>query len=380
MDTYFATPQRSDNAELHRQIEDATHNPVVDGIMCMAGGLIAVLNQNRQILTVNHRMLETLGVRNPDKVTGLRPGEALGCIYADETPAGCGTSAHCVTCGAAIAIVSTLGTQGPVDTTCSITIEKQGEQVDLFFNIHASTFKMEKERFVLIFLQDITRHQQQASLERAFFHDIKNTIMGLLNASEILAVAPGHDTVEMAQHIVNLSKRLSKEVELQRHLKNKEDADIGICHESLQVDAFLKEMQKAVSHHPSRKSNRLKITNGAPGMVIKTDLSLLMRVLANMLINAFEADESDHDVVLNVDAQGDEVVFSVWNHKHISPSVSRRIFQRNFSTKNELGRGLGTYSMKLIGEQLLGGRVYFQSARKEGTRFFLSLPIESQCR
>lgn len=69
-------------------------------------------------------MLETLGGSTPNEVTGLRPGEAIGCIYANETLSGCGTSAHCVTCGAAIAIVSTLGTQGAVDNTCSITIEK----------------------------------------------------------------------------------------------------------------------------------------------------------------------------------------------------------------------------------------------------------------
>jgi K+-sensing histidine kinase KdpD len=378
VDTYFATPQRSDNEELLRQIDAATNNPIVDGIMCLVGGLIAVLNQNRQIVTANHRMLEALGVSHPSEITGLRPGEVLGCIYADETPSGCGTSAHCVTCGAAVAIVATLGTQGPVDNTCSITIEKQGQQFDLFFNIHASTFKLGKERFVLIFLQDMTRQQQQAALERAFFHDIKNTIMGLLNASEILSRAPSHETAEMVDHIFHLSKRLSKEVELQRHLKNKEDVVFGISHESFQVDAFLKEMQKAVSHHPSKKSNRLKITNSTPGIVLKTDLSLLMRVMANMLINAFEADESDQEVLLNVNAQGDEVVFSVWNHTQIHPSIRRRIFQRNFSTKNELGRGLGTYSMKLIGEQLLGGRVYFESEHEKGTRFYLALPIDNK--
>jgi K+-sensing histidine kinase KdpD len=378
VETYFATPQRSDRKELLRQIEDAAHNPIIDGIMCLAGGLIAVLNQNRQIVAVNHRMLEALGVSNSNEVLGLRPGEALDCIYADETPVGCGTSTHCMTCGVAIAIVSTLGTQGPVDNTCSITVEKQGRKVDMFFKIHTATFKIENERFVLIFLHDITQQQQQAALERAFFHDINYTIMGLLNASEILCQAPHHETEETALHIVNLSKRLSTEVELQRHLKNQEDAEIKICHESFQVDAFLKEMQKAVSHHPSRKSKRLKIMNGAPGMVINTDLSLLMRVLANMLINAFEADDSDREVLLNVDTQGGKIVFSVWNHKHINVSVRRRIFQRNFSTKNELGRGLGTYLMKLIGEQLLGGRVYFDSDRQKGTRFYLALPIDAQ--
>jgi sensor histidine kinase regulating citrate/malate metabolism len=69
------------------------------------------------------------------------------------------------------------------------------------------------------------------------------------------------------------------------------------------------------------------------------------------------------------------VVFSVWNAEVISPPIASRIFQRNFSTKEEPGRGLGTFSMKLIGEQLLGGRVYFESTSTSGTTFFLRLPI-----
>lgn len=44
VETFFATPQRSDKNELLRQIDDATNNPIVDGVMYMAGGLIAVLN------------------------------------------------------------------------------------------------------------------------------------------------------------------------------------------------------------------------------------------------------------------------------------------------------------------------------------------------
>ncbi|MGD9188216.1 MAG: ATP-binding protein, partial [Desulfobacteraceae bacterium] len=71
---------------------------------------------------------------------------------------------------------------------------------------------------------------------------------------------------------------------------------------------------------------------------------------------------------------------SVWNSQPIAPSITRRIFQRNFSTKNESGRGLGTYSMKLIGEQLLGGRVYFETSKQAGTSFFIELPARGPSR
>ena len=51
-----------------------------------------------------------------------------------------------------------------------------------------------------------------------------------------------------------------------------------------------------------------------------------------------------------------------------------RIFQRYYSTKGEPGRGLGTYSMKLFGEQYLGGEVRFDTSESEGTVFSLRLP------
>jgi sensor histidine kinase regulating citrate/malate metabolism len=51
------------------------------------------------------------------------------------------------------------------------------------------------------------------------------------------------------------------------------------------------------------------------------------------------------------------------------------MFQRNFSTKDGMGRGLGTYSMKFLGEEILGGRVSFTSDPENGTTFSLRLAV-----
>ncbi|MCG8333275.1 MAG: ATP-binding protein, partial [Proteobacteria bacterium] len=37
------------------------------------------------------------------------------------------------------------------------------------------------------------------------------------------------------------------------------------------------------------------------------------------------------------------------------------------------GRGLGTYSMKLLGEEFLGGKVAFSSTEEKGTEFTITL-------
>ncbi|MFA7348153.1 MAG: ATP-binding protein, partial [Desulfurivibrionaceae bacterium] len=54
-------------------------------------------------------------------------------------------------------------------------------------------------------------------------------------------------------------------------------------------------------------------------------------------------------------------------------NVQLQIFQRSFSTKGT-GRGLGTYSIKLLGERYLKGRVSFTSTPEKGTTFRFRCP------
>jgi signal transduction histidine kinase len=53
--------------------------------------------------------------------------------------------------------------------------------------------------------------------------------------------------------------------------------------------------------------------------------------------------------------------------------VRLQVFQRSFSTKGA-DRGLGTYSVKLLTEKYLKGKVSFSSQQGEGTTFFVLLP------
>ena len=65
--------------------------------------------------------------------------------------------------------------------------------------------------------------------------------------------------------------------------------------------------------------------------------------------------------------------FHVRNGTAIPRAIALRIFQRSFSTKARKGRGIGTYSMKLLGERYLGGEVGFTTG-EGGTTFTLRLP------
>ena len=66
--------------------------------------------------------------------------------------------------------------------------------------------------------------------------------------------------------------------------------------------------------------------------------------------------------------------FAVHNPEVMPPEVQLQLFQRSFSTKGEPGRGIGTYSIKLLGERYLKGKVAFTSQEPQGTTFTLTLP------
>lgn len=106
-----------------------------------------------------------------------------------------------------------------------------------------------------------------------------------------------------------------------------------------------------------------------------TDSMLVSKVLINMLLNALEVTETGGHVIFRTLVKDSLIMWQVWNSAEIPDNIQLRIFQRFFSTKSECGHGLGTYSMKLFGEECLGGKVSFTSSVEDGTTFSFSLPI-----
>ena len=129
-----------------------------------------------------------------------------------------------------------------------------------------------------------------------------------------------------------------------------------------------------LSNHPVSQDKTLSVLTPFPAIKITSDTTLIKRILTNMVINAFEATSPGGAIRLWVEETDNYVSFYVWNSQIIPPEQGLRIFQRNYSTKSNSGRGLGTYSMKLFGETYLGGDVDFVSSEAEGTVFHLRLP------
>jgi signal transduction histidine kinase len=374
------TPEKSAPADLQHQIETAGRHSVITSLLQAVGGLVAVLNPQRQIVALNERMLAAMEIDNPQKVMGLRLGEAIGCLHAHDMPAGCGTSEFCSTCGAAVAIVACMAGDSPVQRICALSAERGGRPVDFFFKVQASRLQLGDDRFILLFLEDITRLQQFETLENVFFHDINNTLSSLVAASELLMTATAGEAAKLVPAVRRLSYRMAQEIAMQRYLVRQNVADCPLNKRQLQIDEVIGDVREMMNYHPAARDRNLDIDIAGGARELETDPAILLRVLSNMLINAFEATQGSQAVRLRVECLNTEsptgrMLFSVWNQGHIADDVSPRIFQRNYSTKQEIGRGLGTYSMKLFGEKILGGEVSFETDPVRGTIFRFSLPV-----
>jgi signal transduction histidine kinase len=358
--------------ELLGAMERANHNPVIDGLMKSISGLVAVLNSARQIVSVNDVGLCELGISDAGAVLGLRLGEMIHCVHATEGPGGCGTTAWCASCGAAIAVVSAVDHDDPEERICAATLERNGHQEDRCFRVQAIPLHFKEERFVLLFMQDITDQQSREEVGAVFYHDLSNSLTGLMGVSDLLAAElSDNKDVRSVQTLIRL---ICRDVGLYRMCCFAEDAQYQPVFEQVRLGDLLEELRLNLERSDIAGGKMFEIKSGGSDVTVMADRSLLRRILLNMLTNAFEASAAGEMVRFWVEQEVDCDVCCVWNPAVIPSEVQLRIFQRHFSTKPGEGRGLGTFAMRLFAENVSGGRISFTSSAEKGTLFRLALP------
>ena len=373
MTTYFASPQRTDRRKLKNQLSEIGRNPVIDTLLTATNGILVILNEDRQIVGLNHSFLDSLGVENAEEILGLRLGESLHCIHAHDKPAGCGTTEYCVSCGAAIAMMAAIRENREEEQICALASDHDGAMSDICLQVKARPIAIDGNRWILFYAQDITQEQFWLNMDRIFFHDVNNTLTALYGNVQLLELGSPENTQVFG--IKKTVERLISEIDVQRDLSCHRSAATYVPIKSpVMLSQIRTELDDLFSGHKAAANKEIHAQWPDEDLALTTDSFLVSRVLGNMVINALEATPKNGLIRITAEISSTAVTWEVWNQGKIPGPAQKRIFQRHFSSKKGTGRGLGTYSMKLFGETYLKGEVCFSSTETRGTVFRFTLP------
>lgn len=372
--TEFASPHRAKRAKVLAQSRHFSERLLFRQLLDHVPDMIMILNSDRQIVYANRTVLESARVAESDAIAGLRPGELFHCKHSTEQAAGCGTTRFCRCCGAAKAILdSRLGRFSVEECRMTIAGEQGEEALDL--RVWASPMQIGGEQFTFFVVANIADEKRRLWLEKIFLHDLMNSATALRGFSWLLESGGANDEDHQCVHnIATLTERIIGEIESHRQLVAAENNELHVQLGTIRSCQVLEDVFAIYNSANVLNGRLLRIDSAADDVVMSTDRVLLQRVVGNMVKNALEGSVPGETVTLGCRREPDTVVFWVHNPTYIPENVRLQIFNRSFSTKGT-GRGLGTYSMKLLTERYLRGSVSFRSTESGGTTFTAKYPV-----
>jgi len=367
-----ATTLRSSSEHLDRQRALLSTERHLCELLDAIPDNVMLLNENRQILYANKALEQFCAAHGVLGLIGMRLGEAFSCQNASCTVEGCGSAEPCKLCGVLDAALSALRGQ-PSAFECQI-LRNTGRGPDaLDLRISGTPLHWKPEPIVLLVASDVSHSKRRQVLERLFFHDILNTA-GTVNQIAEMLMHGILDFETAKKDLWQASQMLVREIKGQSELFAAENDELRVEFGLVLVRELLDSVAALLRNNEAGLGKRIVIKEETAGLLLLSDAALLTRVLGNLLKNALEAAHPGESVTLGCRREETDIVLWCHNEGVLTREVQMQIFRRSFSTKGS-GRGIGTYSIKLLSEKYLQGRVELVSTPQTGTLFTLTFPI-----
>ncbi len=320
-----------------------------------------IVDKELNVLYFNNKKLSDV------KEEQQRPGDLLRCVNALHGPNGCGSATDCTTCRLRSSVRYVLETNKHLSQEVTLLLEHNNKMV---IQETALPFSFDNENYVAIFIVDISDKKQEQILEHVFFHDMVNLAGAMESFVEILEEEP--DPLLLSE-VKKLSSQILEEILAQKELVFAEKGMLNCSFKKTTIIEFMNHAAISLAPMVNAKEMELITDIKDSDTEFETDSRLLHRIVVNMVKNAAEASPEGSIIKIASKADNDSVTISVNNPTVIPMEHQGTIFRYGSSTKGE-GRGIGTYSMKLFGENYLKGSVGFTSNEEQKTTFFITIP------
>jgi two-component system sensor histidine kinase KdpD len=224
--------------------------------------------------------------------------------------------------------------------------------------------------------------QLRATVLDALAHELKTPLTAVQTASSGLLelgglTAPQCNLVSLingeAVRLNELCTRLLKAAKLDAKQASLETVDVNV-HDLV---------SEVLSVHPSEQErNSIQIEVEDPQLTVRADRGLLVMILAQFVDNARKYSTAGTPIAIAARASHSEVLISVHNFgSTIRIDDRERIFERFYRSPGSKdaapGTGIGLSVVRKAAEAH-HGHVWVISDDKEGTTFFLSLPMDTR--
>jgi hypothetical protein len=284
---------------------------------------LLVLNEQRQAVFSNQSFVKMLGINNVNDFLGRRPGEIMRCIYSAVEPGGCGTSGYCSECGAIHAVLESINTDSSSTHDCQLLQSIDGQNHALDLRVHASPFSFNDSIYYVVTIMDVADEKEREAMERIFFHDILNSAG---SAKSLVDVLRAEGTVDLQEPLGLLGMALYglvEEIQTHKELRLAEKGNYPLAFITIQSLEMVEAIAKEFRSHQLAEGKQITILPSSENAAIKTDYSLLRRILINMLKNALEATKIGGVVQIGSRLDNSKVIGSVPRRGVIRQEASR---------------------------------------------------------
>ncbi|MGN1219619.1 MAG: sensor histidine kinase [Candidatus Cryptobacteroides sp.] len=324
-----------------------------------SGNIFLVVDESLQIHNIAYDPVDTS--------VKLCIGDYLKCTNAVSSSEGCGCHQNCKRCNLRGMVEESMHEMKKMEADASLLLQNNQ---DYCAHVISTPFIDNGKKFSIVLLLDRTSRQRELMLERIFCHDLLN-LSGALNG--LLDTMEHSDSDEMRSVLKSISSQMMEEIKAQRDLIYAINGLLKPSKEFFKASEVLDFVKGSLCQIARDMYNvNIIIDSDLAEEQLESDKVLINRVIHNMVKNACE-DNAAGDVIVRAKVEEYAIVFSVHNDAVMSLDTKSKVFIQGNTTKKQ-GHGLGTYSMKLIGENYLGGKIYFESEENFGTEFYFELP------
>jgi signal transduction histidine kinase len=232
---------------------------------------------------------------------------------------------------------------------------------------------MDVEEFIIFTVRNISEQKFHHVIERIFFHDLLNLAIKVKTFMELLPEENQEGIMSFHAEGLRIARHLISEIETHRDIQDAEQGKIEPKIEEIYVPDFLSLITTLYKNHKVSENKFIQSQIEGDINYICSDKILLSRILGNLIKNALEGSKKGQTVTITYKNDSDGIRFLVHNKGYMAEEVQLQLFNRSFSTKEEKGRGFGTYTVKLLTERYLNGKIDFTSKKSEGTTFTVTL-------